>query len=422
MRQDEDPSEVGQRPDPRRRTSGNAPQHPRSGQADRVPRAPLPDQDARRPAPRPRPGVTASTGQLPMARTRQTTAGLGDTAPIPIIRQTPPGPAAPRPGVRQPEGQRPTGQPPVRSRLRTPPPGMTPSAGTPPTPHGLPPLPRSLREPVWPATRPLPTQPPAPPQVSLAPAVPARRPATRPITQAFSTLAPPPRPPEPTDFAAAPTRPRRRRGPKAVLAVLAVSALAAVWVLPAIAGHTTAGASDVRSTDDDVQHLQVGDTVEGGAVSTDAITGSAAVAAAGGTSSAGWMRPIAHAKLGDPFGPRPVQPVAGVSLFHRGQDLIASCGTPIRAAASGTVTAATWWGTYGNWILVDTGNGVAVGYAHESRIAVSVGQRVDEGQVIGYVGETGAATGCHLHLEVHLHGVAVNPVPFFTAKHIPLAG
>lgn len=421
MRADEDPSEVGHRPDPRRGSSWNAPQRPRTDQTDRAPRAPLPDQDARRPAPRPRLGAPASTGQLPTARTRETTAGPNDTAPIPIIRQAAPGPAAPRPGVRQPEGQRPTGQPPVRSRLRTPPPGM------PPTAHGLPPLPRSLREPVWPVTRPLPTQAPAPPRVSLAPALPAPRPtapapaALRPVTQAFSTLAPPPLPPEPADFAAAPTPPRRRRGPKGVLAVLAVLALAGVWVLPAFAGHTFAGAS-LRSTDDDVQHLRVGDAVEGGAVSTDALTGSAAVEAAGGASSDGWMRPLAHAKLGDPFGPRPVQPVAGVSLFHRGQDIIAPCGTPIRAAAAGTVSTAAWWGTYGNWILVDTGNGVAVGYAHESRIAVSVGQRVQEGQVIGYVGETGAATGCHLHLEVHLHGVAVNPVPFFTAKQIPLAG
>lgn len=291
-----------------------------------------------------------------------------------------------------------------------------------PTAHGLPPLPTSLRDPVWPATRPLPTQPPAPSPVSLATASPAPQPTARPVTRAFATLVPPPLPPEPASFAAAPARPRRRRGPKGVLAVLAVLALASVWVLPAVAGNTPAGASDVRSTDRGVQHLRVGDSVEGGAVSTDALTGSAAVAAAGGASSDGWMRPVASAKLGDPFGPRPVQPVAGVSLFHRGQDLIAPCGAPIRAAAAGTVTSATWWGTYGNWILVDTGNGVAVGYAHESRIAVSVGQRVREGQVIGYVGETGAATGCHLHLEVHLNDVAVNPVPFFTAKQIPLVG
>ena len=77
-------------------------------------------------------------------------------------------------------------------------------------------------------------------------------------------------------------------------------------------------------------------------------------------------------------------------------------------------------GTYGNWILIDHGYGVAVGYAHESEILVSVGQHVSVGQVIGLVGQTGAATGCHRDLEVHLNGVAVNPVPFFAAKHISL--
>ena len=160
--------------------------------------------------------------------------------------------------------------------------------------------------------------------------------------------------------------------------------------------------------------MTVGSDVDGGSATTDAISGSLPVAAA-----PSWIKPV-NGHLGDPFGPRPEQPVPGVSLFHRGQDIVAPCGTQIHAAAAGTVTAAEYWGTYGNWILIDHGDGVAVGYAHESQMLVSVGQHISVGQVIGLVGQTGAATGCHLHLEVHINSVAVNPVPFFAAKHISL--
>jgi murein DD-endopeptidase MepM/ murein hydrolase activator NlpD len=197
--------------------------------------------------------------------------------------------------------------------------------------------------------------------------------------------------------------------------MLAVLALAVVWGLPAFASEAFDAppvAGIQRSSD--LQQLSVGSGVDDGSTTTDSISGSSPVSAA-----PSWIKPV-NGHLGDPFGPRPEQPVPGVSLFHRGQDIVAPCGTQIHAAASGTVTTATYWGTYGNWILIDHGDGVAVGYAHESQILVSVGQKVTVGQVIGLVGQTGAATGCHLHLEVHLNDVAVNPVPFFAAKHISL--
>jgi hypothetical protein len=404
LRWDDDGAGDGGQPDPGRRVSWQAPrelrgprppQDPRSARPpqealDRAPRPTVPDQDARQATPRPRPAGTAATGQFPVARTRETSPGPTGTARIPVVRQ-PAGPAAPRPGQRAPEGPRQTGQPPVRSRLRTPP-AVQPRELR---------EPEALREPARPAT--LPVQP-------------FSRLEPTPVLRPFSQLTPiaVPLPPTPVDLAPAPARVRRRRRPvRGLLVVLAVFGLAVVWGLPSFASEALDAPPVAGVAVDGVQSYQVGDVDSGGAAA-DSVTGNLPVAAA-----PAWMKPV-QGHLGDPFGPRPEQPVPGVSLFHRGQDIVAPCGAQIRAAASGTVTAATYWGTYGNWILIDHGDGVAVGYAHESQMLVSVGQKVKEGQVIGLVGQTGAATGCHLHLEVHINGVAINPVPFFAAKHISL--
>jgi murein DD-endopeptidase MepM/ murein hydrolase activator NlpD len=109
------------------------------------------------------------------------------------------------------------------------------------------------------------------------------------------------------------------------------------------------------------------------------------------------------------FGPR-VHPIYGESRVHTGVDIAASQGTPIKAAGDGVVKMAGSNGGYGNWTLVDHGGGLATGYGHQSRIAVSVGQRVSTGQVIGYVGSTGASTGPHLHWEVRVNGDPANPM------------
>lgn len=113
--------------------------------------------------------------------------------------------------------------------------------------------------------------------------------------------------------------------------------------------------------------------------------------------------------IASPFGPR-VQPIAGASTFHPGVDIAASQGTPIKAAGDGVVKMAGWNGGYGNFTLIDHGDGLATGYGHQSRIAVSVGQHVSTGQVIGYVGSTGTSTGPHLHWEVRVNGSPVNPM------------
>lgn len=94
---------------------------------------------------------------------------------------------------------------------------------------------------------------------------------------------------------------------------------------------------------------------------------------------------------------------------HTGLDIATSTGTPIVAAASGTVTFSGWKGSYGNMIVVSHGNGVQTYYGHCNKLYVSAGTSVTQGQTIATVGSTGNSTGPHLHLEVRVNGVAYNP-------------
>lgn len=111
-----------------------------------------------------------------------------------------------------------------------------------------------------------------------------------------------------------------------------------------------------------------------------------------------------------PFGWRS-NPFGGGPEFHQGLDIAAPSGTTVKAAANGTVLMAQWYGGYGNFILLDNGNGFSTGYAHLSAIYVSKGQFVQRGQAIGAVGSTGASTGPHLHFEVRVEGKPVDPAP-----------
>lgn len=99
--------------------------------------------------------------------------------------------------------------------------------------------------------------------------------------------------------------------------------------------------------------------------------------------------------------------------YHQGIDIGAPAGTPIRAADSGMVSFAGWNGGYGYLVKIDHGGGKETWYAHMSKIAVSVGQKVSKGEVIGYVGSTGNSTGPHLHFEVRVGGTAVNPLNYY---------
>jgi murein DD-endopeptidase MepM/ murein hydrolase activator NlpD len=140
----------------------------------------------------------------------------------------------------------------------------------------------------------------------------------------------------------------------------------------------------------------------------------ASLAAAGNTPSYGngrFIRPIAGAPITSGFGYR-TDPITGQQALHAGIDFGASCGTPIHAGGSGVVLSAGPNGGYGNATVINHGGGLATLYGHQSAFAVSAGQTVAQGQVIGYVGSTGKSTGCHLHFEVRVNGTPVNPLGY----------
>ncbi|MDP9404679.1 MAG: peptidoglycan DD-metalloendopeptidase family protein [Actinomycetota bacterium] len=119
--------------------------------------------------------------------------------------------------------------------------------------------------------------------------------------------------------------------------------------------------------------------------------------------------PVPGARLSSHFGPRH-HPVLGTARMHDGADFAAPSGTPVRAAAAGTVVFAGPRGGYGNTVVVDHGDSLATLYAHQSALYVAAGTPVTAGQMIGAVGSTGLSTGPHLHFETRVAGVPVNPL------------
>ena len=115
-----------------------------------------------------------------------------------------------------------------------------------------------------------------------------------------------------------------------------------------------------------------------------------------------WPLPVAGT-ITSPQGYR-TDPITGETSYHSGTDIAVPEGTPILAAADGTVTVAnaldSWGGSYGYYVKLDHGGGLTTLYAHCSSICVTAGQQVKAGEVIAYVGQTGRATGPHLHFEV----------------------
>lgn len=130
------------------------------------------------------------------------------------------------------------------------------------------------------------------------------------------------------------------------------------------------------------------------------------------TSAQGFIRPVAAAP-GSAFGLR-FHPILKVWRAHRGTDFGAACGTPLYAAQAGRVQHVGPQGGFGNYTVINHGviggKAVMTGYAHQQRWVVSLGERVERGQLIGYVGTTGLSTGCHLHLQVYVNGTPVNPM------------
>lgn len=117
-----------------------------------------------------------------------------------------------------------------------------------------------------------------------------------------------------------------------------------------------------------------------------------------------------HYSISSPYGYR-VHPILGYSKFHSGIDIPAPSGTPIVAAKSGTVIMSKLMSGYGNVVMIDHGDTVTV-YAHCSALNVNVGDSVNAGDVVAFVGSTGLSTGAHLHFEVRVNGSTVNPLGY----------
>jgi len=148
------------------------------------------------------------------------------------------------------------------------------------------------------------------------------------------------------------------------------------------------------------------------------LTGSNDTASA---TSGAWQGPLAGTyKQGEGFGER-IWPFPPFQLeFHNGVDLEVRYGTPVYAVHDGTVASAQYTGTLGEFVLLNNGDNIQSGYAHLSSYAAGItpGAQVSEGQVIGYVGSTGASTGPHLDFEIRVNGNVVDPVPFMAHQGV----
>jgi murein DD-endopeptidase MepM/ murein hydrolase activator NlpD len=131
------------------------------------------------------------------------------------------------------------------------------------------------------------------------------------------------------------------------------------------------------------------------------------------------MWPI-EGRVGSSFGQRE-DPINGEGAFHSGLDIDAPWGTPVRATADGSVVDANMGAGYGREVVLNHGHDVMTVYGHLSSVAVVPGQHVTRGQVIGYVGQTGRATGPHLHYEVRVHNVPVNPHKYLRVTYEQIA-
>ncbi|MGH9183644.1 MAG: M23 family metallopeptidase, partial [Acidimicrobiales bacterium] len=151
--------------------------------------------------------------------------------------------------------------------------------------------------------------------------------------------------------------------------------------------------ADAARLEDEIAQLQREAEDEGGAAS-------------GGSGALAW--PVGGPVV-SPFGWR-IHPIFGTRKLHTGIDIDAAHGAPIGASGDGTVILATSYGGYGNAVVIDHGGGLSTLYAHQSQIAVSFGQRVSRGELVGYIGCTGHCTGPQLHFEPRVWGSPVDPM------------
>ena len=125
------------------------------------------------------------------------------------------------------------------------------------------------------------------------------------------------------------------------------------------------------------------------------------------SSGGNWLRPCSYTYMSSPFGFR-TSPTAGASSYHQGVDLAAPANTPVYASRSGIVTTTTYSGSAGYYVTINHGDGFSSIYMHLNNYVVSAGQAVSAGQLIGYVGATGAATGSHCHFEMYYNNALIS--------------
>ncbi len=130
--------------------------------------------------------------------------------------------------------------------------------------------------------------------------------------------------------------------------------------------------------------------------------------------------PVDGVRLTSDYGMR-WHPVMGGRRAHKGVDLAGPTGTPVRATADGVVGRAEWYSSYGLYVALEHGANIETRYGHMSRLNVASGQQVRKGDIIGFIGSTGRSTGPHLHYEVRIAGLAVNPLPYMQASEIRVA-
>ena len=151
---------------------------------------------------------------------------------------------------------------------------------------------------------------------------------------------------------------------------------------------------------------------EGGNTNGSSGTNSGNTGNSGGSSaSSGWLRPCSYVKLTSPFGYRD-SPTAGASTYHQGVDLAAPQVTPFYSSRAGRVTVAGFGSAAGYYVTINHLDGFSSIYMHLNNYVVSSGQTVSAGQLIGYVGNSGIATGYHLHFGIAYNGAYVNPASY----------
>jgi len=186
-----------------------------------------------------------------------------------------------------------------------------------------------------------------------------------------------------------------------------------------VSANASAPAPASMTTSDDMSQQQVANSIDTFyELRSEALSGQISRALEGGLSSdfsGDWTELVdapslwpVEGRVASSFGERE-DPINGEGAFHSGIDIDAPYGTPVRAAGDGDVTGADMGSGYGRTVELNHGHDVLTLYGHLSAIAVVPGQHVTRGQVIGYVGQSGRATGPHLHYEVRLHNVPVNP-------------